>query len=546
MNLIQFLARQSWPWLLFAAFAGILGGVSGAGLVTVIGEAISGPGPRAGMAWLFFGLCVTVVGAKVSSSLCLIKLSQAATLELRIGLSGKLLGTPYKKLQGIGKAELLGILTSDIVTFTQAFQSIPLVFCDAVLVLMCLGYMAWLSWQLLLMFVLVLGLSMLAYHLAETIPLRRMRELRQKMDIVFKNFRNLVEGTKELQLNAQRRTYFIDEVIARDARQFSRLFVSAMNGYTWLGNVGAMMFFLIIGVVVFVLPAWIPLAAPTVTKFVMLLMYLIGPISNIMLGLPQLRQAAISLNKIAQLDGVLGGQPMAVNAAAPAPAPFAAAAPLVLEFQGVCHHYRSPGDDSRFMLGPLDLHIRQGEILFIVGGNGSGKTTLAMLLLGLYEPEAGRIVLNGTAVSAANIASYRSHFSAVFADFHLFEEVIGHDDATLALRANDFVAKFGMAHKVNVADGKFSTLALSTGQRKRLALVSAYLEDRPVVLFDEWAADQDPVFKRVFYTEVLPDLQARGKTVLIITHDDAYFPYADRIVKLADGQLHEVAPATYA
>jgi len=249
--------------------------------------------------------------------------------------------------------------------------------------------------------------------------------------------------------------------------------------------------------------------------------------------LPALRQASIALEKIQQLDDALEtAEPPRMTAA-----PFATSSPLLLELQHVCHHYPGASDDRQFMLGPLNLTIHQGEIIFIVGGNGSGKTTLAMLLLGLYEPESGMIALNHTPVTDHNRVDYRQHFSAIFSDFHLFEQLLETEQQALSIRANHYIDVLGLAHKVTVADGKFSTLDLSTGQRKRLALVSSYLEDRPIYLFDEWAADQDPVFKRVFYTVLLPELKARGKTVLVITHDDAYFSCADRIVKLEDGHL---------
>jgi putative pyoverdin transport system ATP-binding/permease protein len=163
-----------------------------------------------------------------------------------------------------------------------------------------------------------------------------------------------------------------------------------------------------------------------------------------------------------------------------------------------------------------------------------------MLLLGLHEPERGTMLLNGQPVTPPNITAYRTYFSAVFADFHLFQHLLRADEK-LDARATEYLDMFGIAHKVNISEGKFSTIDLSTGQRKRLALVSAFLEDRQIYLFDEWAADQDPVFKKVFYTEILPELKARGKTVIVISHDDAYFHCADRLVKVADGRL-EVAP----
>jgi putative ATP-binding cassette transporter len=293
------------------------------------------------------------------------------------------------------------------------------------------------------------------------------------------------------------------------------------------------LFYLLIGFLLFLVPAWSNLGTPTLAAFALTLLFLVRPITDMMNAIPNLRQAEISLRKIQQLEQALG-----VPDAAPAtPDPFAAGGAVSLRLDGVCHHYPAPTGEGSFMLGPIDLDIRQGEILYIVGGNGSGKTTLAMLLLGFYEPEGGAIRLNGVALDAANLEHYRRYFSAVFADFHLFEQLLETDEETLGARANHYVQRLAMGHKVRVANGKFSTIDLSSGQRKRLALVSAYLEDRAVYVFDEWAADQDPAFKAIFYTELLPELKAAGKTVIIITHDDAYFSHADRIVKLADGQL---------
>lgn len=196
-----------------------------------------------------------------------------------------------------------------------------------------------------------------------------------------------------------------------------------------------------------------------------------------------------------------------------------------------------------FSIGPINLTIQPGGFVFIVGGNGSGKTTLAKVLTGLYEPEEGTIEVDGRTIGWRERAAYRQRFSAVFNDFHLFDALLGivdPDDPSRAqadARANALVAKLALDHKVKVVDGAFSTRALSTGQRKRLALVVAYLEDRPFYLFDEWAADQDPSFKAVFYEQLLPELRARGKAVIVITHDDRYFDLADRLLKLDNGRI---------
>jgi len=198
------------------------------------------------------------------------------------------------------------------------------------------------------------------------------------------------------------------------------------------------------------------------------------------------------------------------------------------------------------VLGQVDLTFSPGELVFVVGGNGSGKTTLAKVLLGIYGPEGGEILLDGHPVDEANRDRYRQHFSAVFSDFFLFESLMGMDSADLDRDAGQYLEKLHLQHKVRVTDGALSTTDLSQGQRKRLALLGAYLEDRPIYLFDEWAADQDPQFKEIFYLHLLPELKARGKTVLVISHDDQYYGVADRIVRVADGAIqYDGDPAGY-
>ncbi|MEN9207898.1 MAG: ATP-binding cassette domain-containing protein, partial [Gloeomargarita sp. GMQP_bins_14] len=176
-----------------------------------------------------------------------------------------------------------------------------------------------------------------------------------------------------------------------------------------------------------------------------------------------------------------------------------------------------------------------GEIVMIMGGNGSGKSTLAKLITGLYTPQSGQIIFDGVPVDAHNRYWYRQHFAVVFSDFYLFDSLLGiNDDPTLA---QQLLQKLQLDHKVRIENGRFSTIALSQGQRKRLALLVAYLEDRPIYLFDEWAADQDPRFKDFFYREFLPQLRTEGKTVLVISHDERYFACADRLIKLDYGQV---------
>jgi putative ATP-binding cassette transporter len=533
MNLLRYLFRESKTLLLIAIIAAVISGAAGASMAKIISDGVVEGGRHSGAAVLFFGLCLIYFSAKSCSEISLMHLVQTSILRMRVDLSRKILALPLKRLQAIGKAELFAVLTNDISTFVQAFQTLPLVFGNGLIIASCFVYMAWLSWKLFAVLATFVLASLVAYALLERIPLRRLTVLRERLDMLYEHFRNLIEGSKELQLNAQRGAHFVDGVVAPDAITFKHIFLGAMSRYTWLTNVGLILFYVMIGALLFAVPAWLLQPAGVIATYVLLLMFLIRPISDMMLSLPVLRQAGVSLAKLEQLE-------QAQEATGPAPLtsdPFSSDGTLHLELRGVCHHYPGPIEDNTFMLGPLDLSVGGGEVVFIVGGNGSGKTTLALLLLGFYEPERGIIVLNGVPLTTANIGNYRRYFSAVFSDFHLFEPLLTADSPELSERAQRYIERLQMGHKVKVDGGRFSTTRLSAGQRKRLALVSAYLDDRPVCVFDEWAADQDPAFKKVFYTELLPELKSRGKTVIVITHDDSYFRCADRTIKLEDGKL---------
>jgi putative pyoverdin transport system ATP-binding/permease protein len=208
-----------------------------------------------------------------------------------------------------------------------------------------------------------------------------------------------------------------------------------------------------------------------------------------------------------------------------------------IEIHQATHSYQHAEEDTTFTLGPIDLTLHPGELVFIVGGNGSGKSTLAKLLTGLYVPDSGEIRLDGAVIDDLNRELYRQLFSTVFADFYLFDRLLGLQLADVDTQAQTYLEQLQLTHKVSVQNGKLSTTALSQGQRKRLALLTAYLEDRPIYLFDEWAADQDPFFREIFYQQLLPELKQRGKAVLVISHDDRYFHLADRVLKLDYGKI---------
>jgi len=276
----------------------------------------------------------------------------------------------------------------------------------------------------------------------------------------------------------------------------------------------------------------------------MIVLYMMSPLSVILNLLPMFGRATVALQQVEAL-----GLSLATQAVEDAPSDSNSRPPVweSLELIEVTHTYHREQSEYSFVLGPVNLSLRPGELVFLVGGNGSGKTTLAKLLVGLYQPESGTISLDGQPIADANREAYRQLFSVVFSDFYVFEQLLGLVTPELDAQARDYLAQFQLDHKVRVTEGVLSTTELSQGQRKRLALLNAYLEDRPCYVFDEWAADQDPLFKELFYTRLLPELKARGKLIVVITHDDKYFHLADRLLKLEEGRLDEnpigVSPA---
>ncbi|WP_374336353.1 cyclic peptide export ABC transporter [Leeia sp.] len=538
MPYLMYLYRQSRMLLLVATLAGLVCGIAGALLAVLISNGLQGRAIGTMAAVAFFGLCALILISKTASEMALIRLTQRAIYRMRIRLSHQLLATPQRKLQELGRHGLTTILTRDVEVFTMAFEYLPVAFNNGVVILGCMAYLAWVSWPVFLMITLLIVVGIYGFHMAEREPIRQLAAARDQVDLLYQHFYHLIDGSRELQLNAQRGKHFVEKVLEPDAAAFCALSTSSLNRYMWVTNLGGMTFYVVMGLMLFVVPMVWPQTSGVLISVTLVLLYLIKPIFELLIALPRIRNAVISLGRIQYIASELESGEGTEDQPA---SPFAAERALALELKEVVHRYPGDLEDETFRLGPVNFRVKQGETVFVIGGNGGGKTTLAMLLLGLYPPDSGKILLNGQAVTPDNAQAYRQHFSAIFSDFHLFEQLLLADDGQLGQRAQHYLQRLGISHKVALKEGgQFSTIKLSQGQRKRLALVAAYLEDRPIYLFDEWAADQDPRSKHVFYTELLPELKARGKAVIVITHDDAYFSCADRIVKLNDGELHPV------
>lgn len=526
--LLRWLLRRARVQLALALAAAALGGAAGVALIALLNSAWSQPDNLGSSVWAFTALVVLAIGARLTTGLLFARLSQQTLAALRQHLAQALAQTPLKTLESLPAAEAQMAATEDATQISYFLVSLPNILMNAVIVLGCLLYLAWLSWAAAAAAALVLALGSLGYHWCHRQALADLQAAATAQDRLFGDFGALFGGAKELKLNRRRQREF-DSQLEQEIQQVAHYKTRGLSVYTLGSNWGMALIYGYIGAMTYAATyaGWLePTAA---LSYTLVFLYLLLPLDALLNNLPAVGQARIALERVNRLLRLTEAE----TPAAEAPAGFGPIRELSLH--RVSHGYYHEPSERQFQLGPIDLQLRAGEVCFIVGGNGSGKTTLAKLLVGLYQPDQGEIRLNGQKIS--DWTGYRQQFSAVFADFHLFESLLGVNESGRDEAANAWLEALQLADKVRIEQGQFSTRALSQGQRKRLALVVAYLEDRPLYLFDEWAADQDPAFKEVFYRQLLPELAARGKTVIAITHDDKYFHLADRLIKLDNGQI---------
>lgn len=510
---------------------GILSGLASSAFVAVVNMALHRHNEAALIAG-FAGITLLRVGANLLSQWYVINFAQQAILDLCDELSRRVVATPFRTLERVGPARIMTTLTDDVGTLSAALTSIPSVVTNGAILIGCTVYLAWLSWTAALVLAACGAIGSLGYKLFTRRAAAPIAAARAEREVLFRHFRTLTEGIKEIKMNRARSTRFIDTELAGSINRVRQLNLAAMRQYLAADAWAQLMFFFIMGIMLFALPSLNHIPIDSLTGYAFVALYAMTPIWGFIGALPTFQRGEAALARFDETGLSLTG---ATDVAPETPRASNGAA---IELRGVTFAYeRGPDGTAGFVLGPIDVSLAPGELVFIIGGNGSGKSTFVKLLTGLYAPDSGDITLNRQPVTADTRATYREHFSAVFADFFLFDNLTGQHGEDLDGKAQSYLRLLDLDRKVSVRDGALSTTALSQGQRRRLALLAAYLEDRPVYVFDEWAADQDPVYREIFYSRFLPELKARGKTVVVITHDDRYFHLGDRVIKLEYGKI---------
>jgi putative pyoverdin transport system ATP-binding/permease protein len=526
--------RHARTMIALAVITSFLAGVGYTMLIALIKRVLTdGLFSQSRVAWGFLALCLGIPLLGFASQMVLLYLTSKASFELRIQLSRQILAAPLQQLEKLGPHRLLATVTQDIGSVIELVNVLPQMLTQLAMMVGSIVYLGWLSWKLLLVMLGFMAVGLITHQLPLMRAFRYFRLTREQWDLMYKSFHAVIVGTKELKLNRQRREAFFTqqlEPVAAALRDYGQKGNAiAMAASNW----GQILFFIFIGLLLFAAPYLLTIEPQVLIGYTLAVLFLITPLTMLLNQIPALERAYLAAERIEELGFSLStAKPESLVPSSTSNTPWKR-----LDLVDVMHSYHQEKGNAEFQLGPINLTLHPGELIFLIGGNGSGKTTLVKLLMGLYEPESGEIRVDGKPVTMAERDDYRQQFSAVFFDFYLFERLFGIEVQDLDGETQKYLDLLQLNHKLTVKNGQLSTIDLSQGQRKRVALLHAYLEDRPIYIFDEWAADQDPQFKRIFYYELVPELKARGKTVIVISHDDRYYGLADRLVKLEAGKV---------
>lgn len=462
----------------------------------------------------------------------LIRFTIGLIYELRVKLIDKIFSTAYRNFEKIDRGRVYTALNDDVNTLGRSTNLVVTLITSIITAVAAFLYLATIAfWATFLTIFLIVSLaSIYAFVSQRTNPY--FEEARDERNIFMRLLNGLIDGYKELSLQIGKKLEYKTDITESAARLKDKLTI-ADTRFLHAFLVGESLLVVLLGFIAFGIPQMFPnIQLHIALSFIIVLLYLIGPINSILGAVPAVMQIKIAWNRV---NGFINEIPATIDLSHVSSAPLQEVDSITA--RDIRFSYDSAESDRNFSVGPINFEAYAGEIIFIIGGNGSGKTTLSKLLTGLYEPTEGELMINGEALKSAEISEY---FSTAFTPPYLFEKLYNIDLEAKQLETQKYLKLLKLDDKVEIDIEKYSTIDLSGGQRKRLALLQCYLENRPIYLFDEWAADQDPEFRKFFYHTLLPEMKALGKIVIAITHDDHYFHIADRVLKMEQGKLSVV------
>ncbi len=494
------------------------------------------------LVYFILGIILYVYGQKIVRGK-LIEITNGVVYSKRMEVVNSILKASYKKFEDIEKGRIETTLNNDTETMSRFANVVINGFTSVVTLICCFMYLGFINIYALLLSVIIILLITSVYYLVGRYANKVGEESRDLQNVFFKFINDLIGGFKELSLNFKKKNEFQQGMeISCDKYRIKR--GQSALAFANMFVIGELLFTLAIGAIAILFPLILKnLEIENITSYVFILLYMIGPVHGILDTIPNLIEVKISVKRVNSLleelaisEGESSSERAVSEDEIASGVEVRGEKSVNLKLNEIEYVY-DKSDENSFKVGPISYEFNSGEIIFITGGNGSGKSTLAKLITGLYKPSKGSIILNDIKVSEKMLSE---NYSAVFGDFYLFDKLYGIDYKKKEFEMKKYLEMLQLDKKVEIKDGKFSTTKLSTGQKKRLALLVTYLEDRPIYLFDEWAADQDPEFRLFFYDTLLPELKAKGKCVIAVTHDDRYFNLADKVIKMEFGKISDL------
>ncbi|NSL90999.1 cyclic peptide export ABC transporter [Chitinophaga sp. Mgbs1] len=482
----------------------------------------------------FASIILVYVWARRTLALTSMNLSLRITWHLRKQILALVLNANYRQVASRVPRIQTAIL-NDVNALTNASLS-AIDFCIAVIMAFsCFIYLATISLVLFGITITAAGAGVAIYYVSARKNMKNLEKARKLENLFQTNLNAMLHGFKEIYMEPRKGSFFYDQKICTNANESFRHSVWAISGFINNQMIGQVLFYLLVSSVLLIFSVVLHIPPPRVVSFVLTLLFLQGSLETIMVQLTTLARARVAADQLLGLKAEL--EALASRKQPPVwhhfGEPF-----QQLTVRDLTFEYTPEGEGAAFRIGSLNLDIGKGETIFIYGGNGSGKTTFIFTLLGLCLPDAGQIAVNGVPVTEDNYEAYKTQFAVIFSNFYLFNEILSTEEPDPE-KWQYYLHLFELEGKVELKDNRLTTTELSAGQRKRLALIVALMEGKPLLILDEWAADQDPYFRKKFYTVILPLLNREGFTILAITHDDRYYHCANKLYKMQEGKIIE-------
>jgi putative pyoverdin transport system ATP-binding/permease protein len=540
MHLFRFLQKGGTKALKRIALTVTISGLANAVLLALVNKAVSIATSTENARFYYFVLfliafIIYVLGNRTAMSQANI-ITEKMLKELRLRISDKIRNSRLQVVDGLGRGELYTKLSQELNRISEMLPYFVNALQQSIFLVFCLVYIATISPFAFLGITVTCIIGIALYMRYKKSLDDEINSCTAKESELVDGLSHIIDGFKEIRIN-RKKSNSLFAAFTKTAQENENLKLALGSNYVFISTFSSIFLYSLLGIIVFVFPQYIAGYKDVVVKLTATTLFLMSPLSYIVTFIPLYSRTNITIENLHKMEEKLMEKMHDGSGKEPEYESIFRDFKLI-SLKDITFSYLDAAGQPIFTAGPMDMTIHRGETLFIVGGNGSGKSTLLKLLTGLYQPSAGVVKVDAIQVDKSNLQGLSELYSCIFSDFHLFDRLYGLEELPQE-EVERLIEKMELREKVRYLDGRFSNLNLSTGQRKRLALIVSLLEDKEIYVFDEWASDQDCHFREYFYDEILSDLKKKGKTVVAVTHDDRYWGRADRVIKLELGAIVE-------